>query len=586
VATPTASSPKAEATRSAAPDSQSFAPSWFLPARPAPTTPSDEESDSPTRLWTHLMRARVLVAMGLLLLQGWGFWVEGASKWMPLALCAIYGLGTLAVLRWSQPQSHAPWWSLRWSVTVWADVAAFAALQLWAPGNVNYTPLFVLPVLLAAISGSLVLALGSAAAATWVLLAEAGLGLLHSPELYQTRFLQAAFTSTGLFLVALLAHQLAKRVAREQTLASKSQALAQAQADVNTLIVNGLNEGVLVVDDLGKLWHANAAACAMLGATRMAELPQTPGWGTVFRWALQAMHWPELLEDELTLPQPQGQPARLFARARVTSLSPALGSRPVCVLFLEDLREVEARIRNEKLAAMGRMSAAVAHDIRNPLAAISQANALLAEDNLPPSQQKLVHMVDQNARRIARTVDDILGLVRGQRHAPHADNTPLLAPLVQNLVTEWAQHKPQGERLSLNLQAPQQQVHFEPEHLRRVLNNLLDNAAKHASPEPGAIQVRLAPHASPQNTQGHSVNLTVWSHAPELERSVQNHLFEPFFSSDSRSTGLGLYICRELCERYHAELLYERQTQGTRTGNAFCIRLPVYEPRKSTFAPL
>ncbi len=584
---PTANLPKAEPANGQPPDSQSFAPSWFLPARPAPSLPHEDEADNPNRLWTHLMRARVLVAAGLMLLQSWGFSVEGATKWMPLALCAIYGVGTLAVLRWSQPQSHAPWWSLRWSVTVWADVATFAALQLWAPGNVNYTPLFVLPVLLAATSGSLVLALGSAAAATWVLLAEAGLGLLHNPELYQTRFLQAAFTSTGLFLVALLAHQLAKRVAREQALAHKSQALAQAQADVNSLIVNGLNEGVLVVDDIGKLWHANAAACAMLGARQMADLPQTPGWGPVFRWALQAMHWPEMLEDELTLPLPQGQPARLYARARVTALSPALGNRPVCVLFLEDLREVEARIRNEKLAAMGRMSAAVAHDIRNPLAAISQANALLAEDDLPKSQQKLVQMVDQNARRIARTVDDILGLVRGQRHAPHPGNTPQLAPLVQTLVAEWAQHKPQGERLTLHVGATHQHVHFEPEHLRRVLSNLLDNAAKHASQEPGALQVWLTRHESPPNTTGNHLNLTVWSHAPELERSVQNHLFEPFFSSDSRSTGLGLYICRELCERYHAELLYKRETQGTRTGNAFCIRLPVYQPRStSTLTPL
>jgi two-component system sensor histidine kinase PilS (NtrC family) len=472
---------------------------------------------------------------------------------------------------------------LRWSVTVWADVAAFAALQLWGPGSVNFTPLFVLPVLLAATLGSLVLALGSAAAATWVLLAEAGLAILRNPELHQARFLQAAFTSAGLFLVALLGHQLAKRVAREQALARKSQALAQAQADVNNLIVNGLNEGVLVVDDTGKVWHANAAACSMLGAPKMAQLPQAPGWGTVFQWALQAMHWPDLLEDELTLPVAQGQQARLYARAKVAQLSPALGSRPVCVLFLEDLREVEARIRNEKLAAMGRMSAAVAHDIRNPLAAISQANALLAEETLPAPQRKLVQMVDQNARRIARTVDDILGLVRGQRHDPHAGNTQVLAPLVHNLVSEWAQHKHLGNRLVLDLALPARQVHFEPEHLRRVLTNLLDNAAKHASHQPGAIQVLLThpPQSSPA-----CMELTVWSHAPELERSVQNHLFEPFFSSDSRSTGLGLYICRELCERYHAELYYRRQTVNQLEGNAFCIRVPVYQGRSnSMFAP-
>jgi two-component system, NtrC family, sensor histidine kinase PilS len=155
--------------------------------------------------------------------------------------------------------------------------------------------------------------------------------------------------------------------------------------------------------------------------------------------------------------------------------------------------------------------------------------------------------------------------------------------LVHNLVSEWAQHKHLGNRLVLDLALPARQVHFEPEHLRRVLTNLLDNAAKHASHQPGAIQVLLThpPQSSPA-----CMELTVWSHAPELERSVQNHLFEPFFSSDSRSTGLGLYICRELCERYHAELYYRRQTVNQLEGNAFCIRVPVYQARSnSMFAP-
>ena len=90
----------------------------------------------------------------------------------------------------------------------------------------------------------------------------------------------------------------------------------------------------------------------------------------------------------------------------------AEGAESLCVMFLQDLREMEARVRTEKLAAMGRMSAAVAHEIRNPLAAIAQANALLDEDLTDPAQKRLTLMVRQNAKRLARIVDEILNVAR------------------------------------------------------------------------------------------------------------------------------------------------------------------------------
>jgi two-component system sensor histidine kinase PilS (NtrC family) len=107
------------------------------------------------------------------------------------------------------------------------------------------------------------------------------------------------------------------------------------------------------------------------------------------------------------------------------------------------------------------------------------------------------------------------------------------------------------------------------EHLRRVLVNLLDNADRYASSNPGAIRVSTAKAGNSQ-----APTLSVWSHGPELDPQVRQHLFEPFVSSHSRSSGLGLYICRELCERYGATLGYERQAVGTQVGNAFVVRWP------------
>jgi len=213
------------------------------------------------------------------------------------------------------------------------------------------------------------------------------------------------------------------------------------------------------------------------------------------------------------------------------------------------------------------MSAAVAHEIRNPLAAIAQASALLSEDLTDPGQRRLNEMVQHNAQRLARIVDDVLDVSRArqQRALPLEGEQLMLDPMVLTMVEEWVQQTGRaGVRHALGAQA---QVRFEAEHLRRILVNLLDNAARYASQEEGAIQVVTAwpPQGRPQ--------LLVWSDGAPLDPAVQRHLFEPFFSSESRSSGLGLYICRELCGRHGGAIGYERRTldgDGPE-GNAFVI---------------
>ena len=161
-------------------------------------------------------------------------------------------------------------------------------------------------------------------------------------------------------------------------------------------------------------------------------------------------------------------------------------------LPLEDLRTLQARIRQEKLAAMGRVSAGIAHEIRNPLAAISQANALLLEDDLPPAQRLLATMVADNVERLKRLVDDVMEVAPGA--APVTCVIDATATVAQAAV-DWARtvQLPMGGRSRLHADMPNRPlgVLFDPEHLRRVLVNLLDNAHRHASALPGAIHLRL-----------------------------------------------------------------------------------------------
>jgi two-component system sensor histidine kinase PilS (NtrC family) len=171
-------------------------------------------------------------------------------------------------------------------------------------------------------------------------------------------------------------------------------------------------------------------------------------------------------------------------------------------------------------------------------------------------------------------VEDILDLSRVHKRGQSPTTAPETLALdesVAGICQDWVQQNQGQHRLHWSLATAPLRVDFAPEHLRRVLVNLLDNAHRYASGQPDAIQV--ATSVAPRG----QITLAVWSDAPPMEPSVERHLFEPFFSSESRSSGLGLYICRELCERHGATIAYQRAQRTARgqrmEGNEFFVSL-------------
>ncbi len=562
--------------------------SWFQvsPAvrRPAGTA-GPRVGRALARLFRTYVGARTVVGVLLAVLHFGSSMAGALPQPSALMVSGLYVLQVLAVAFWmwasgrSGPRAAPP--GPGWiAFTVGADALAFVALlAIESSTSFNFGALLVLPVLMAGVLMPRRLALATAAAVTLSLLAKAWWSALQVPT-GPSPWLASGLAGIGLFAIAWLAGELVARLLREERSAMDSREYARQQALLNQLVIEEMGEGVLVLNRQGRVLAANPAARALLGLTDPPAGAQPPGvvpqaYRSTLLEAVERAHaqgrWPAA-GRELSLAA-QGQAAsKVRARIRFTRLDPAengpgkgAAAEDLCVLLLEDERAVQGRVQQEKLAAMGRMSAGIAHEIRNPLAAIAQASELLAEDGLAAPQQRLVSIMADNVQRLRRLVDDMLDALP----AAAVEARPLdAAVLIRASATEWARTARVSPALvELALPAAGLQVLFEPEHLRRVLVNLLENAGRHASGHAGAVKVELA-----EDGRNEAV-LTVSNDGPPVPPEVEIHMFEPFFSTRSRGSGLGLYICKELCERHGATIHLLQRAPDALHRTAFEIRL-------------
>lgn len=548
-----------------------------------PAPPATSTGRSLSRLFRTYVAARSVVGVLLALLHAGSAVAGGPSQVGALWVTGLYAAQVLAMAVWQirrfPVSPRRPPGRFLLLMTVGVDALTFLGLLALESGaSFNFAALLVLPVLMAGVLMPRRLALATAAGVTLALLAQAWWSALQIPA-GPSPWLTAGLVGTGLFGIAWLSGELASRLLREELSAVDSQERARQQARLNRLVIEEMGEGVLVLNRQRRVLAANPAAQALLGL-RPSVVDQAVD-------SLKGGPWAPLLEAvERAHDQGSGPAAGLqvawlapgqaaktvrvrvrFTRSDPEPASTAQGGKlqDLCVLLLEDERTVQSRVQQEKLAAMGRVSAGIAHEIRNPLSAIAQANQLLAEEPLDQPQGQLVSIIADNVLRLRRLVDDVLEALPA---APVQARPVDAVALLRSVVSDWARTA-RVEPVVLELQLPGQEVQvlFDPEHLRRVLVNLLENAWRHSTAQPGAVHIVLDPTADSE------VALVISNDGPPVPPEVEVHMFEPFFSTRSRGSGLGLYICKELCERHRAGIRLLHRPAQERHRTAFQIQL-------------
>lgn len=454
-------------------------------------------------------------------------------------------MGSLAVARW-------PRFNRQLTLQVMGDIG-FIVLLMYAGGGVK-SGLGLLLVM--AIAGASLISLGRlalfyAALASIAVLLEQTWQLLTWEDRYED-YSHAVMLSLSFFATAWLAHSFAERTRQSEELALQRGVDLENLSQVNQLVIRDMQDGVLVVDQDQRLRQYNARAEELLGVSDGNRIDTTL---VRFSPEVARLHARWLL----------GGQERVVNDFRMAASGKELRLRflPVgdekgrgTVIFIEDWSRVQEQARQLKLASLGRLTANIAHEIRNPLSAISHASQLLLEEeNADPTAQRLLQIVDDNVHRLDHIVQDVLQLSQRDRIRQEPVELGEFLREFQQQFCEVEKIPPAG----FMLEAPSWPLPslFDRNHLHQVLWNLCRNGWRHGCKQDGSLQVTLQNGVRPAE-----IEIAVLDDGSGVPKEVRAHLFEPFFTTEANGTGLGLFVARELCEANGASLDYVESREG------------------------
>ena len=369
------------------------------------------------------------------------------------------------------------------------------------------------------------------------------------------------------FATAVILQGISRRMIRSEALASsRAKSIAELE-QINQQIIQRMRTGILVLDRTGQIRLANAAAEELLFGTPGAEdsgqvqnrvLPQPLKLG---------------LEDWLKDPRKrvapfQSAPTSPLLQANFTQLDQEQGD--LVLVFVDDMSKVTQQAQQMKLASLGRLTAGIAHEIRNPLGAISHAAQLMEESpSLDEGDQRMLDIIRRHSRRVNGIIENVLELSRRKAANAELVDNPVWLQEFRRDFLQTQDDQPSPVRIDLVIDPDVPAARFDKSQIEQVLVNLCDNGLRYSQQQCGEKHIKLSAGTT---EDGERAYLDVRDYGPGISKEHRSSVFEPFFTTDKSGTGLGLYLARELCESNQAHLsLVEDDQPGC------CFRI--------TFAP-
>ena len=388
-----------------------------------------------------------------------------------------------------------------------------------------------------------------------------------NPEV-PANYTKAGILGLALFVTALLSQQLSMRVRESEALAERRALDLANLTQLNSFVINRFLSGVIVLDPSLNTRLMNNSALDMLGLSQESHSALLPLWSLSRDLETEYQNWKTIPGYSPGLLHLQSHSGTIDALPSFQLLGQNAESG--VLIFLEDVTRTAQQAQQLKLASLGRLTASIAHEIRNPLGAISYAEQLLAESKLSKEDKRLVDIIHTHTERVNHIIENILQLSR--RGNPKTE-TVNLHPWLKQFLTEFqnSQNVPEND-LELQILADPLNIQFDPSQLQQILWNLCHNGIRFSSdyPDQPKVQIVAGYLGGPALHEGNNAYIDVIDHGPGISEGDQKHIFEPFFTTDNKGTGLGLYIARELCQLNQAHIIYIPHTDR---GSCFRLEL-------------
>jgi len=534
-----------------------------IPAsRPYPDQLAMRQADEDWRLLLYFSIYRGVLAIMLVLLVLWGIAPRAVAN-INVSLFSHLAWSYLGFSACALLAASGRWGRINTQVVaqVFVDILVVTLIMHAAGGVVSGFGLL----LVITVAGGSILTEGKIAAlfaamATLAVLTQQIYTFFNQP-LIIPHYTNAGLLGAVFFTAAFFTSSYARRLRHSEALAARQGVDLANLAALNDHIIQRMQSGAMVVDPGGRIRLANESARRLLGLTgtppnaRLAELK--PELDKLYQL------WREGDGKNSYFLEPSGH----GLRSVVSFAAMGEGGQEGTLVFFEDAALTTQRAQQLKLASLGRMAGSIAHEIRNPLGAISHAGQLLEESrNLDSADRRLTRIIHDNSARMNAMVENILQLGRQRATQPRSFE---LKPWLEQFINEYDNRHPgTGAAIECTVVPADLQVRMDPSQLHQVLWNLCDNGLQHAA-EPARVCLTGGLSASASRPY-----LEVTDNGSGVDPEAGDQIFEPFFTTRKQGTGLGLYIARELCEGNLASLSLEFTAQG----GSFRITFP--DPRR------